>query len=321
MINNGTSSTELVETKGHAVVDYRPVSPDLLVAQVNAIQDAMKRVMKEDVHYGTIPNTKQPTLLKPGAEKILLLFRLKALFPPENIKERELPNGHREIQIVCDVRDSSGVLIGQGVGSCSTMEKKYRYRGTEVRFTGIPLPQGYWDLATKKKDFKGAQRLLEDVAAKAGIEAGAKIGREKNELQQWEIVVKGEPKENADIADVYNTILKMAKKRALVDAAITCTAASDIFKQDLEDLDPEDLPYLDEDRFSRAQNVTPEQPAPTLFKYNISSVLDDELRKKIELVLKSQGAEPDLDNPGTWLAKTEVKKCVNYLVKEENLVN
>jgi len=38
---------------------------------------------------------------------------------------------------------------------------------------------------------------------------------------------------------VANTILKMAKKRAQVDAVITATAASDIFTQDIEDLPDE----------------------------------------------------------------------------------
>ena len=44
--------------------------------------------------------------------------------------------------------------------------------------------------------------------------------------------------ENPDIADAYNTVLKMSKKRAHVDAIITATAASDIFVQDEEDKDP-----------------------------------------------------------------------------------
>jgi hypothetical protein len=42
--------------------------------------------------------------------------------------------------------------------------------------------------------------------------------------------------ENPDIADTYNTVLKMSKKRAYVDAVITACAASDIFTQDAEDL-------------------------------------------------------------------------------------
>jgi len=47
--------------------------------------------------------------------------------------------------------------------------------------------------------------------------------------------------ENTDLADTYNTVLKMAKKRALVDATLTATAASDIFNQDLEDYTPPEV--------------------------------------------------------------------------------
>ena len=49
---------------------------------------------------------------------------------------------------------------------------------------------------------------------------------------KWCRVVKGE---NPDIADCYNTVLKMAYKRALVAATLNATAASDIFIQDLDD--------------------------------------------------------------------------------------
>lgn len=40
-----------------------------------------------------------------------------------------------------------------------------------------------------------------------------------------------------DAANVANTILKMAKKRALIDATLSATRASGIFTQDLEDVD------------------------------------------------------------------------------------
>ncbi|HEX9996444.1 MAG TPA: hypothetical protein VGB45_04815 [Abditibacterium sp.] len=42
---------------------------------------------------------------------------------------------------------------------------------------------------------------------------------------------------NQDAANVANTILKMAKKRALIDATLSATRASGMFTQDLEDLD------------------------------------------------------------------------------------
>lgn len=46
--------------------------------------------------------------------------------------------------------------------------------------------------------------------------------------------------ENPNIEDVFNTVLKMAKKRAFVDAVISSTAASDFVTQDLEDFIDED---------------------------------------------------------------------------------
>ena len=45
---------------------------------------------------------------------------------------------------------------------------------------------------------------------------------------------------NQDAANIANTILKMAKKRALIDATLSATRASGIFTQDLEDLDLRD---------------------------------------------------------------------------------
>ena len=54
--------------------------------QVQLIQDVMKEVMQEGQHYGVIPGTERKdkdgkdiskkTLLKPGAEKLCLTFRL-----------------------------------------------------------------------------------------------------------------------------------------------------------------------------------------------------------------------------------------------------
>ena len=48
------------------------------------------------------------------------------------------------------------------------------------------------------------------------------------------------PQVQMDHYDLSNTILKMAKKRAQVDATLTVCACSDIFSQDLEDL-PDDV--------------------------------------------------------------------------------
>lgn len=46
--------------------------------------------------------------------------------------------------------------------------------------------------------------------------------------------------ENADIADVYNNVLKIAKKRSLVDAILTATGAADMFSHHEEDEEQEE---------------------------------------------------------------------------------
>jgi hypothetical protein len=208
-------STELTITQPQQIVAANQLTSRDLVAQVSLIQDVMKSVMKEGEHFGVIPGCgDKPTLLKPGAEKLGFTFRLSPSFI---ITKTDMQNGHREYEVVCTLSHiNTGQVWGQGVGSCSTMESKYRYRGTEVESTGKQVPKAYWD----KRD--------------AEVLGGKEFTASKVD-GQWMICRKGEKKENDNPADQYNTVLKMAKKRAHVDAMLTCTAASDIFTQDIED--------------------------------------------------------------------------------------
>ena len=71
--------------------------------------------------------------------------------------------------------------------------------------------------------------------ARGATGGGGRVALKNPKTRQWEIaVVTREPIPNP--ADVLNTVLKMAKKRALVDAVLSATGASDIFTQDLEEL-------------------------------------------------------------------------------------
>lgn|SRR3990167_890291 len=197
-------------------------------AQVNLIQSVMKEVMQEGQHYGKIPGCgDKPTLLKPGAEKLSMTFRLRPIIDnARDIRIENLGEGHREIHVYCHVMNMDGVELATGVGSCSTMESKYRYRGGEKIPTGQPIPAEYWNL---KKEGK-----IDEAKEKIG---GSGFGVAKIE-GKWEICEIGEKMENPDIADTHNTVLKMAKKRAYVDGILSATAASDCFTQDLEDIAP-----------------------------------------------------------------------------------
>lgn len=193
-------------------------------AQVNLIQHVMREVMAEGEHYGTIPGCgEKKSLLKPGAEKLMLTFRLANDVDVDMI---DLFGGHKEYRVKVTLYAPTGQRLGTGIGSCSTMEGKYRFRVGPTELTNKPVPKAYWDI--RKENPTRAQDML----------GGKGFTTKKDETGNWMIARQGERVEHDNPADYYNTVLKMAKKRGLVDAVLTSTAASDIFTQDIEE-DPE----------------------------------------------------------------------------------
>ena len=202
----------------------RPMSVEDLVGQVNLIQKVMSAVMRDGEHYGKIPGCgDKPTLLQPGAQKLLVTFRLA---PEYAITERQMDKAHREYQVLCTLKTiGSGSFVGQGAGSASTMEGKWRFRIAPKKITDRPVPKEYWE--KRQGDPAGAQALL----------GGKGFSIRKDDNGQWMIAEGSSDKvEHDNPADYYNTVLKMACKRALVAATLTVTAASDIFTQDVEEL-------------------------------------------------------------------------------------
>jgi hypothetical protein len=180
--------------------------------QINLIQQVMAEAMKKDEHYGIIPGTQKPTLLKAGAEKLLLTFRLDPRYAVETKTEEK---DFIAFTIRCDLHHiNTGNRIASGLGSCNSRENKYRYRWTETD-TGEHIPGDY---KAKKQEYR-----------KQGFVA-KKIDNDWYWMQR-------EKSENENPWELHNTLLKMACKRALVAAVLNGTAASDIFTQDLEDMD------------------------------------------------------------------------------------
>lgn len=198
-------------------------------AQVQKIQQLIKELMKPDEHFGIIPGAKKPSLYKTGAEKICFIFRLA---PEYEITREDLPGWHREYQVVCKMRQiATGAVVGEGVGSCSTMESKYRYRNEETKEEVGTVPKEYWDAP------RDDPRAREAVLARKFGPGKYRAKKTDDVWKVYRVTGDGGRKDNPDLADVYNTILKMAKKRAFIDATLTATAASDFFTQDIEDMD------------------------------------------------------------------------------------
>lgn len=136
------------------------------IAQFQAV---VQQTLKQNHDFGVVPGTgSKPTLLKPGAEKILMLLGLSSEY--EIIEQvQDYDKGFFAYTVRC-VLTKNGQVITEGLGHCNSREKKYMSEKQDVYMLG-------------------------------------------------------------------NTCLKMAKKRAQVDATLTVAALSEIFTQDIEDMD------------------------------------------------------------------------------------
>lgn len=170
-------------------------------AQVNLMQDVMLEVMKDDTHFGIIPGTKKRSLYKAGAEKIMSTFRLAA-DPEVTDLSRD---GEIHYRVKVSILSASGAFLGAGIGECSSGEDKYS-----------------WRAAVCDEEFDDTPE-----------------NRRRIKYSKYQGRVEKKKQVRTNPADVSNTILKMAKKRGLIDGVLTVTAASDLFTQDIEDLPPE----------------------------------------------------------------------------------
>lgn len=179
------------------VEDGTPLTAAQLKTRLAVIQSVMRDVMKPDQDFGVIPGTQKPTLYKPGAEKLCVTFRLSADTPVvEAVPEY---TGDIRYRVQVPIRAANGAILAVGLGECSTGEEKYR-----------------WRRPVHENEYRAAP---EDQRRE-------KWTREGDVWQQ----VRVNP------ADVANTVLKMAHKRAYIHGVIMATAAGAIFTQDIEDL-------------------------------------------------------------------------------------
>lgn len=137
--------------------------------RINQFQHVVHSQLKPKVDFGVIPGTgSKPTLLKPGAEKILMLMGVTSEYElVERVQDYD--KGFFAFTVRC-ILSKRGQVVTEGLGHCNSREKKYT-------------------------------------------------------------------SEKVDPYTIANTCLKMAKKRAQVDATLTIASLSDVFTQDIEDMD------------------------------------------------------------------------------------
>ena len=240
-------SIAMTTTGSNSMSGIGEMSVQSVVDRKRKLVEVMQAVMVDGEHYGKIPGCgDKPALMKSGAEILALTFGLSPTF---QIIQTDLPREHREYRVVCTLTHiASGKSLGEGVGCCSTMESKYRWRGGARLCPSC----GRATIIAGKAEYGGGWLCF---AKKGGC--GSKWPKGAQEIESQ----SEQRQENSDPADQYNTVLKMAKKRAQVDATLTATGASDILTQDLEDLPPASSRYTESNAVDAEFVDRPSQPS------------------------------------------------------------
>lgn len=231
-----------------------------MVQERGLVQQFFQQVMvpsrdgEADGDYGIIPGTDKPTLFKAGAEKLCELYGYAPTIA--NLQEvADYETGHyRVICTIALVHKGSGVKVGEGVGECNTRESRYFYRWAFA--SDVPAGLDRSKLKTK-----------EVTSRKNG-----------NTYTMFKL-------ENDDLFSLWNTILKMAKKRALVDATLSTTRSSGIFSQSKEHLDEYvDAEYSVGGNEPASSTAKPAAPKPAAAPTNAAALgpLRNKLLKVIE---------------------------------------
>ena len=174
--------------------------------KINQFQQVIKSQLRPKVDFGIIPGTDKPTLLKPGAEKILMLLGVTSTY---ELLERvqDYDQGFFAYTVKCEL-SKDGIIITEGLGHCNSRERKFM-------------------------------------------------------------------SQKVDPYTIANTCLKMAKKRAQVDAVLTLASLSDVFTQDIEDMEipiPEPRAkhkpdYVDSEETEEMEYMPPEEAASTIVTF------------------------------------------------------
>lgn len=167
-----------------------------------------KSQLRAGHHYYNLPGegmNRKPALAKEGALNLCSLFKVTP--EPDEPHEVLEDNGHYTVRFRYRLRSvRTGQVVATGDGSCSTREAKYAYR--------LVWPSEL------------------DAAMKVRAETGEIPSKKVRTKTGWTTKYRFP---NLDLADTYNTVLKMASKRALVDAGLKLPLVSELFTQDLEE--------------------------------------------------------------------------------------
>lgn len=268
-------STALVvrEEQPEALILSPVMNIEVAKRRLAEFQGFIKEYLVENEDFGTIPGTPKPTLLKPGADKLCELYGLADDYVI--LKEVESFTADPPLfdyTILCRLTSRrDGRLVATGLGSCNSYEGKYKWREGQRLCPKCGKPA----IVKGKQEFGGGWLCF---AKKQGCGAKFTDGDKSIEGQTVGRVL------NDDLATQKNTILKMAKKRAKIDATLGATRSSGIFTQDLEDVNTA-IDVQPEIKQQPKENLNGQKKSPTKAAKKTETKLEGPPQAKIPVVV------------------------------------
>ena len=275
----------------------------------------VRRVMREDIDYGTIPGTAKPSLFKPGAEKLQRFFGLNVRMELVGSEERwESQLGFADFPLfhyryTATITDRNGNVISMCDGEANSYETRYRWRWMDYppkKYQMVIEDLDVEDTTIKEFTFVIQERetggkwgkpeeywnMLDELIADGTAIKTQRKTRSGKQMDAWEFPGKRYRIPNEDIYTQVNTIMKIAQKRAYVGAIILAANASEFFTQDIEDWGEaiDDPPNI--------YNYVPnkDDAARKLIEYAKSIGMGEDAGDKIKALFELHEVEWELEN-------------------------
>lgn len=309
----------------------QPPPPPPMFMPVMSVEEAIRRrdtiqefiekgCLRRGVDWDTLtdkPTDDRKILLKAGAENLAIMFGLVPRYSVvSKVEKWDASDGEALIayRVKCELfRD--GIAVGESEGSCNSRETKYRWRWVteeEREMLGNPKVFGKRDWGIQEPDFaitrantsgkygKPAEYWQKFKDARESGEA-IKVLMPKSDggnMHAWEIPGTKLKIPNPEVADLANTILKMAFKRSHVASIITAVGAGGIFTQDLEDFGGQPPGSGQSYEKPKAAPPPPEPPpAEEETQVDPREALRERARGLYDLVALKLGLNADTDPP------------------------
>jgi len=196
---------EKVEEQSKVILVLSDEAVENYMQMNKKLTDSFQKWLVPEVDYTTklFGRGSKPSLLDPGAGKLIGFFQCR---PRHRILERHYDmneEGFETIRyaVACEIiNEKLGLVVSEGVGSCTSNEVRYKYRW-------------YYSRELRQMGYK------ED-------EIKALPQRKRGQSPVFRA-------RNPEVPDLDNTIFKMAAKRAEVDATLQLPGVGACFTQDI----------------------------------------------------------------------------------------